>query len=199
MVFGEVAGEAAAALLFSRVPLMLLQATITRASTATGIWDEIERGFICGFLKTRGGIDGNDVVMARVSFTLVRGGPPGVCAQAHTRSAQGRCRACACAQTRQQGRRTLAFMQLTTLLGNALAGSTLPAQMHKLAVALAACALVVLLVVFVQVLQSATARADLRWRSDAAVADATWRCNALRGAAARTACLGSLQSPGSVP
>lgn len=90
-------------------------------------------------------------------------------------------------------------MELTTLLGNALPGSTLPAQMHKLTVALAACALAGLLIVFVQVLQSATARADLRWRSDAAVADATWRCNALRGAAARTACLGSLQSLGSVP
>jgi hypothetical protein len=85
MVFGE-AGEAAAALLFSRVPLTLLQATITRASTATGIWDDIERGFICGLLKTRGGIDGHDVVMALVSCSLVRGVPHGVCAMAHARS-----------------------------------------------------------------------------------------------------------------
>jgi hypothetical protein len=89
MVFGEAAGEAGAALLFSRVPLMLLQATITKASTATGIWDDIERGFICGLLKTRGGIDGHDVVMALGSCSLVRGGPHGVCAMAHARSAHG--------------------------------------------------------------------------------------------------------------
>ena len=136
---------------------------------------------------------------ARVSFSLVRGGPPGVCAQAHARSAQGRCRACARAQTRQQGRRTLPVMELTTLLGNALSGSTLTTQMHKLAVALAACALAGLLIVFVQVLLGAAARADLRWRNDAAVADATWRCNALRVTAARAACLAPLQSQRSVP
>ena len=44
--------ETPMALLFSRVPLTLLQATITKASTATGIWDDMERDFICGFLKT---------------------------------------------------------------------------------------------------------------------------------------------------
>jgi hypothetical protein len=90
-------------------------------------------------------------------------------------------------------------MGLTTILGNALPGSTLPGQMHKLAMALAACALVGLLVVFVQVLLGAVAQGDLRWRNDAAVADATWRCKALGGVAARAACLASLHSQRSAP
>ncbi len=89
-------------------------------------------------------------------------------------------------------------MALTTILGNALPGLTLPGQVHKLAMALAACALV-LLVVFVQVLLGGVARADLHWRNDAAVIDATWRCNALRDVAARATCLASLQSLRSAP
>ena len=81
----------------------------------------------------------------------------------------------------------------------ALTCSALPGQMRKLAMALAACTLVGLLIVFVQVLLGAVAQGDLRRRNDAAVADATWRCKALRGVAASAACLASLHSQQSAP
>lgn len=85
-------------------------------------------------------------------------------------------------------------MGLNTALSGAVSCLSLPRHKRKLAMTLAGCALVGLLIVFVQVLLGAVAQGDLRRRNDAAVADATWRCQALRGVAARVACLASLRS-----
>ncbi len=51
---------------------------------------------------------------------------------------------------------------------------------------------VALLLAFVHVLQGAVEQGGLRHKADARHADATWRCNALRGSGSRESCLAQL-------
>jgi hypothetical protein len=90
-------------------------------------------------------------------------------------------------------------MDLTTTIASALPHGMLPRHRRALAMVLAALLLVGLLAAFVQVLHGAVARGDQRWRDEAVQAEATWRCKALQGPAARMSCLAQLAVARSLP
>ena len=82
---------------------------------------------------------------------------------------------------------------------SALLHSLSPRHRRLLAMALAALLLVGLLTAFVQVLHGAVARANQRWSDQAVEVEATWRCKAMQGLAARTSCLAQLATARSLP
>jgi hypothetical protein len=90
-------------------------------------------------------------------------------------------------------------MDPTITIASVFPHSLSPRHRRRLVIALAALLPIGLLAAFVQVLHGAVAQGDQRWRDEAVHAEATWRCKALQGPAARMSCLAQLALARSLP
>ena len=90
-------------------------------------------------------------------------------------------------------------MDPTITIASVFPHSLSPRHRRRLVIALAALLPIGLLAAFVQVLHGAVAQGDQRWRDEAVHAEATWRCKALQGPAARMSCLTQLAVARTLP